>query len=452
MKPQRFRSTQLQAVAVLGLLAFFATAAALAQPSIRISVARCLPADTAGLHASVIPWRSEEFCHYDWGLSGGTITSGDGTPHITFTSGPPGSTMTFQVRSFGPRCFERAGQAIRETTPVASASGSTTILPGASAPLSGSGSTGCIWSPRDTLSDPYSCDPVATPLATTTYSLVVTNERLCESANEATVHVEVEGGPLRAQISVEHCVPPDTSGLAATTIAECAGQWTVTGGTITAGQGTEAITFTSGPPGTRVKLELDGTGCTGHAHSQTTFDDVPSSDIFHASVCAIGHEGITAGCGGGKFCRDNSVRRDQMAVFLLKARFGAEFEPPHCQGLFADVPCPGPFADWIEHLTTLGIAAGCDSANYCPELPVTRAWMAPLLLKARHGADFAPSRCSGVFYDVACPSLFADWIETLASQGITAGCRSGLTPLYCPDDPVKRGQMAAFLTRAFSLD
>ena len=56
----------------------------------------------------------------------------------------------------------------------------------------------------------------------------------------------------------------------------------------------------------------------------------------------------------------------------------------------------------------------------------------------------------GIFDDVACPSLFADWIEDLYNRSITAGCQAS-PPLYCPNDPNTRGQMAVFLVKAFGL-
>jgi hypothetical protein len=74
--------------------------------------------------------------------------------------------------------------------------------------------------------------------------------------------------------------------------------------------------------------------------------------------------------------------------------------------------------------------------------------MAVFLLKASQGSSYAPPACTGVFGDVPCPSLYADWIEDLFDRGITAGCGGGN---YCPSDPVTRGQMAVFLTITFSL-
>ncbi len=77
--------------------------------------------------------------------------------------------------------------------------------------------------------------------------------------------------------------------------------------------------------------------------------------------------------------------------------------------------------------------------------------MAVFLLKSEHGLAYVPPPCTGVFVDVAClptPDFAADWIEQLATEGVTAGCGDGK---YCPGDPSTRGQMAVFLTKAFHL-
>jgi hypothetical protein len=39
-------------------------------------------------------------------------------------------------------------------------------------------------------------------------------------------------------------------------------------------------------------------------------------------------------------------------------------------------------------------------------------------------------------------------IEAIAAEQITLGCNPPARDRFCPDDPVTRGQMAAFLTRA----
>jgi len=176
------------------------------------------------------------------------------------------------------------------------------------------------------------------------------------------------------------------------------------------------------------------------------FLDVSGAHPFHDYVESVFRHGITAGCGGGNYCPASPVTRAQMAVFLLKAEHGSAYLPPACTGAFGDVPCPSLFADWIERLAAEGITAGCGGGDYCPDSPVTRAQMAVFLLKTEHGQGYAPPECAGQFADVPCPSLFADWVEQLAAEGVTAGCGGGN---YCPLSPNSRGQMAVFLTKTF---
>src|SRR5262249_49324253 len=133
------------------------------------------------------------------------------------------------------------------------------------------------------------------------------------------------------------------------------------------------------------------------------FLDTPEDGPFHDEIEAIFREGLTAGCGAGSYCRDSAATRAQMAVFMLKAEHGADYQPPPCSGIFADVICPSLFADWIEQLVAEGIAAGCSIGHYCPSLGVRRDQMAAILLKTEHGPSYVPPQCQGVFADVPCP-------------------------------------------------
>jgi IPT/TIG domain/S-layer homology domain len=183
----------------------------------------------------------------------------------------------------------------------------------------------------------------------------------------------------------------------------------------------------------------------------TDFNDVPQNNTFHAYVTTLVSNGITAGVGGGNYGVASSTLRQQMAVFLLKAKYGVCYVPPPCTpGFFADVACPGTFAPWIEALATLGITGGCGSGNYCPLSPVRRDQMAVFLLKAEHGSTYLPPACAppGVFTDVLCPGTFTDWIERLAAENVTGGCGVGI---YCPLNPNTRGQMAVFIVKTFNL-
>jgi S-layer homology domain len=213
------------------------------------------------------------------------------------------------------------------------------------------------------------------------------------------------------------------------------------------------VTVSGARPAPHWDAEFDETLSTGtvktwRLHVGESFPDVLVSDTFYPFVETLFHNQITGGCTGGNYCPTSPVTRAQMAVFLLKSVHGAGYLPPACAGIFGDVPCPSPFADWIEQLAAEGITGGCGSGNYCPSNPVTRAQMAVFLLKAEHGSSYTPPTCAGVFGDVPCPSQFADWIEQLAAEGVTGGCGSGN---YCPGNPNTRGQMAVFLTKTFGL-
>ena len=48
-------------------------------------------------------------------------------------------------------------------------------------------------------------------------------------------------------------------------------------------------------------------------------------------------------------------------------------------------------------------------------------------------------------------SIFEPSIEAIAAAGITLGCNPPFNDRFCPDDPVTRGQMAAFIVRALEL-
>jgi hypothetical protein len=144
------------------------------------------------------------------------------------------------------------------------------------------------------------------------------------------------------------------------------------------------------------------------------------------------------------------VTRAQMAVFLLKAEHGSAYAPPTCTGIFDDVACPSQFADWIEQLSIEGITAGCGGTNYCPDDAVKRKQMAVFLLKTSQGSGYTPPAAVGIFDDVPPDDQFASWIEDLFSRGITGGCQVS-PPLFCPESPNTRGQMAVFISKTFSL-
>jgi hypothetical protein len=198
-------------------------------------------------------------------------------------------------------------------------------------------------------------------------------------------------------------------------------------------------------------LNTDGTNGRLVKAFVADFLDVPNSNQFYSYVTELVSNAITAGVGGGLYGVNNNTLRQQMAVFLLKGKHGLCYTPPACTpGFFADVPCPSTFANWIQEMAIEGITGGCGAGIFCPQNAVRRDQMAVFLLRAEHGSSYVPPACTppGVFADVPCPGTFTNWIEQLAAEHITGGCGGGN---YCPSDPNTRGQMAVFITKTFNL-
>jgi hypothetical protein len=187
-----------------------------------------------------------------------------------------------------------------------------------------------------------------------------------------------------------------------------------------------------------------------HQIAPYTFRDVPPTHFAWRFVEPLYEASVTGGCGGDDYCPDAAATRAQMAVFLLRSRFGSGYTPPPCANpVFSDVPCAHPFAAWIYDLVARGVTAGCGGGLYCPDSPVTREQMAVFLLRTREGPAYTPPACvTPVFADVPCNSPFAAWIGELAARGIAGGCGGGN---YCPLSPVTRAQMAVFLVVTFGL-
>ncbi len=116
---------------------------------------------------------------------------------------------------------------------------------------------------------------------------------------------------------------------------------------------------------------------------------------------------------------------------------------------FFDVLDSNVFSGDVAWLAAKGITGGCNppwSDFYCPADPVTRGQMAAFLVR---GLGLSSSGTLQFTDDDG--SVFESDIEKLAHAGITLGCNPPDNTRFCPEDPVTRGQMAAFLVRALAL-
>ncbi len=143
--------------------------------------------------------------------------------------------------------------------------------------------------------------------------------------------------------------------------------------------------------------------------------------------------------------------RVAVAVAVVAALLAAAAPPAAAQrGPFRDV-AGGVHAPAVEALDAKGIfdSTECGTRRFCPGDAIDRKTMAVWIVRALDGAD--PSRSRSRFDDVDCclDGFWVPFIERMAQLKVTEGCGDGTR--YCPDDPVTRAQMAAFLSRAFKL-
>jgi hypothetical protein len=89
------------------------------------------------------------------------------------------------------------------------------------------------------------------------------------------------------------------------------------------------------------------------------------------------------------FCPDESITLDQMSVFMIVSWMQVHglttftyTETPY----FTDVPASSPYFKFIQKMMDMQFWTGCSSTQYCPSQVVTRAEMAPLVMRSILGA------------------------------------------------------------------
>ena len=231
-----------------------------------------------------------------------------------------------------------------------------------------------------------------------------------------------------------------------TAISNDASFITVTSGNSGSGSGTVGYSVAENTSSTPRSGAITIAGQTLTVLQGAAFLDVPTNHPFYDEIGKLSARGVTLGCGAGNFCPEDAVTREQMAAFIIRAL--GDFNPPAPpMQRFLDVPPTNPFYAFIDELAVRQITLGCAQGFYCPSSPVTREQMAAFMIRAL-GEFNPPTPPSQRFLDVPPSNNFYNFIDRMAVLQITLGCGGGN---YCPAAQVTRGQMAAFLVRAFDL-
>jgi hypothetical protein len=172
-----------------------------------------------------------------------------------------------------------------------------------------------------------------------------------------------------------------------------------------------------------------------------------NGSVFENAIDAIARARITNGCNpprNDRYCPTRQITRGEMAAFLTRA-----LHLPHPSEDFFRDDNGSIFEKAINAIAGAGITIGCNpptSDRFCVNREITRGEMAAMLsrafnLRAPYENRFTDD--DGHMFEFA--------IDNIAKAGITSGCNPPNNDHFCPDDPVTRGQMAAFLARALHL-
>jgi len=153
------------------------------------------------------------------------------------------------------------------------------------------------------------------------------------------------------------------------------------------------------------------------------FSDVAPGYYDFDAVNLLSTEGITTGCSPTDFCPTANIIRSQMAIFIIRAIFHTDNFPYSTMPVFSDVPAGSFGFQWIQKMAELGITQGCATNLFCPNDQVTRDQMAVFLIRMRYGASYNFDYPSTPYFTDVGPASFGwSWIQRLKEDNITSGC------------------------------
>ena len=169
------------------------------------------------------------------------------------------------------------------------------------------------------------------------------------------------------------------------------------------------------------------------------FADVSADDYYYEAVKWASENGVTGGIGENLFGAKLPCTRAQIVTFLWRA--AGSPEPKGMSG-FVDVSADAYYAKAVAWAVEQGIASGTSATTFSPDAVCTRAQSVAFLYRA-FGEKV--NKAAG-FSDVSADAYYADAVAWAVENGVASGIGGGL---FAPDQDCARGQIVAFLYRAY---
>ncbi|WP_418920286.1 S-layer homology domain-containing protein [Anaerotignum faecicola] len=169
------------------------------------------------------------------------------------------------------------------------------------------------------------------------------------------------------------------------------------------------------------------------------FADVSADDYYYEAVKWASENGVTGGIGENLFGANLPCTRAQIVTFLWRA--AGSPEPKGMSG-FVDVSADAYYAKAVAWAVEQGIVSGTSATTFSPDAVCTRAQSVTFLYRA---FGTRTDKAAG-FSDVSADAYYADAVAWAVENGVASGIGGGL---FAPDQDCARGQIVAFLYRAY---
>ena len=169
------------------------------------------------------------------------------------------------------------------------------------------------------------------------------------------------------------------------------------------------------------------------------FADVSAEEYYYEAVKWASENGVTGGIGENLFGAKLPCTRAQIVTFLWRA--AGSPEPKGMSG-FVDVSADAYYAKAVAWAVEQGIVSGTSATTFSPDAVCTRAQSVAFLYRA---FGTRTDKAAG-FSDVSADAYYADAVAWAVENGVVSGIGGGL---FAPDQDCARGQIVAFLYRAY---